>query len=165
MSIDFALFHQRLRNVSTDKDAAKLLFEFIEQPLLRVKTRTKYIAMVHEIPSTLRCLYFAIYMDIGVAGDGFPQFYAWLPYRGSCKDIIRGLELIGDVRMAEIFREAMAYLRPFGRVKASEMSFYEMDKHTDDIHGRYFQQNENLMERVGRYMRHHPEALFEAGEA
>ena len=165
MSIDIALFQQRLQNVSTDEDAANLLFEFVEQPLIWVKTKAGYIAVVHEIPPILRCLYFAIYMDIGVSGEGFPQFFAWLPYRGSRKDIIRGLELIGDMKMAEIFREAMAYLRPFGRVKASEMSFYEMDKHTDNIHGKYFQQNDNLRKRVGRYMRHHPEALFEIEEA
>ncbi|MDZ4288173.1 MAG: hypothetical protein U0984_09450 [Prosthecobacter sp.] len=159
MNIDKHQFQRQVQNVGSDEEATNLLRQVIEQHL-QWGDDSDLAASIMEIPPVARRLYLVLYMDTGVCGDGFPDFFTEFPFPDLHAEIAHGLALIGATDLQQIFLSAISYLNNLGPLRAAEITFFDMDKETEDIHGRYFEHNRQLSARIGRHTRDNASKIF-----
>ena len=143
-----------------------MLLQTVGEYLRTARGKDEYLTSLAKLPAALRRLYLVHTLDIGVSLEGFHSYYAWgLPYDELYPEVGLGLRLLDKVELEQIFLEAIAYLKIVGRPAASRMSLVTIDADTQDVHGRYFARNMQLVETIGRYLRAHQDTLFHSHAA
>ena len=113
-----------------------------------------------------KALYYWWYVDAQVTNGGFTQFY-YNDYTKYIPTIIKGLEHIGDKKMAELVnRSYKLYLKENKKIKDARQggleafsNLYKEVKDFDELDTEYYKLNDQTMKNIEKYFRSHPNEI------
>ncbi|WP_405397837.1 DUF4375 domain-containing protein [Maribacter sp. Asnod2-G09] len=139
---------------------------FVLEPLSNfVQDKEHEIERGKSLSYGQKALYYWWYLDAQVTNGGFVQFY-YNGYGDYMPTIIKGLEYIGDVDMAELVRKAdniyQKNKKLMNKAQQSDLFGSDLYERLDELSlldDKYYEMNTNTMSLIEDYIRKHPNEI------
>jgi hypothetical protein len=137
-----------------DEHLANRFDELVEERIVFGGSADDYFASMFRLPSPLLELYATLIFDSTVRSDGLADAIPLYDCPGFIEQLQKGLQLLEQPKLWSIIDRARQHLRsPESTALQSNAPNVTLDRETGGILKEYFATNEELMARIGYFLR------------